>query len=114
MQPLVSVVVPAFNAALYVEAALDSILAQTYEDFEVVVADHSSTDGTWEILQRYADDPRVRLSRTPTGGGAEGNWNAVSKLARGEWVKLVCADDLIYPQLLETQMSAIDSALKVW
>lgn len=110
VEPRVSIVIPAFNAAPYIEAAVESVLAQTYSDFEVVIADHSSTDGTWEILQRYASHPRVRLARTPTGGGAEANWNRVSQLARGEWIKLVCADDVIYPALVEVQMSAVDSA----
>ena len=68
--PRVSVVVPAFENAPYIRAAVASVLAQTYADFELVVADHSSSDGTWEILQEFAADPRVRLLRTPAGGGA--------------------------------------------
>lgn len=109
MTPRVSVVVPAYENSDYIEATLDSILAQTYTDFEVVVADHSSTDETWRLLQRYAADSRVRLSITPTGGGAEANWNRVTDQARGELVKLVCGDDLIYPDMLERQVAALDS-----
>src|SRR6185369_16385153 len=66
----VSVVVPSYNNAPFIEATMDSILGQTFEDFELVVADHSSTDGTWDRLQRYRADPRVRLLRTSAGGGA--------------------------------------------
>ena len=76
--PRVSVVVPAFENASYIRATVASVLAQTYPDFELVVADHSSSDGTWEILQEFAGDPRVRLLRTPAGGGAVRNWNRVT------------------------------------
>ena len=98
--PRVSVVVPSYNNASFIEATMDSILAQTFEDFELVVADHSSADGTWERLQRYRTDPRVRLLRTETGGGAPRNWERVTAAARGELLKLVCGDDIIYPDCL--------------
>ena len=98
--PRVSVVVPAFENEAYIGATMHVGPGQTYTDFELVVADHSSTDGTWELLQEYADDPRVRLLRTPAGGGAERNWNRVTEAARGELVKLVCGDDLLAPEAL--------------
>jgi glycosyltransferase involved in cell wall biosynthesis len=107
--PRVSVVVPSYNNADFIEATMDSILAQTFEDFELVVADHSSADGTWERLQRYRTDPRVRLLRTQTGGGAPRNWARVTSMAAGELVKLVCGDDLIYPDCLRLQVEAMDA-----
>jgi glycosyltransferase involved in cell wall biosynthesis len=108
--PRVSVVIPSFDNAEYIEATMDSVLAQTFDDFEVVVADHSSTDGTWALLQRYREDPRVRLLVTPPGGGAERNWNRVSDEAVGSMVKLVCGDDVLYPELLAKQVAALESA----
>jgi len=107
--PRVSVVVPSYNNASFIEATMDSILAQTLEDFELVVADHSSEDGTWERLQRYRTDPRVRLLRTETGGGAPRNWARVTAAARGELLKLVCGDDIIYPDCLQMQVEAMDA-----
>jgi glycosyltransferase involved in cell wall biosynthesis len=107
--PTVSVVVPAYNNADFIEATLDSILAQTYTDFELLVADHSSTDDTWERIQRYAEDPRVRLMQTPAGGGAPANWSRVTREATGELVKLVCGDDLIDPRCLELQVAAMQA-----
>ena len=107
--PRVSVVVPAFQNAPYIRATVASVLAQTYPDFELVVADHSSTDGTWEILQELATDPRVRLLRTPAGGGAVRNWNRVTQEARGELVKLVCGDDLLAPEALAKQVATFDA-----
>lgn len=107
--PRVSVVVPSYNNASFIGATMDSILAQSFEDFEVVVADHSSADGTWELLQRYAADPRVRLLRTETGGGAPANWQRVTDAARGELLKLVCGDDVIHPDCLRVQVEAMDA-----
>jgi glycosyltransferase involved in cell wall biosynthesis len=105
----VSVVVPSYNNATFIEATMDSVLAQTYDDFELVVADHSSTDGTWQRLQRYAQDSRVRLLVTPPGGGAERNWNRVTEAASGQLVKLVCGDDVLYPEMLARQVAAFDA-----
>jgi glycosyltransferase involved in cell wall biosynthesis len=106
----VSVVVPSFRNAGTIEATLDSILAQTHPDLELIVADHSSTDGTWEAIQRYGDDPRVTLLRTDAGGGAAANWRRVSEAATGEHLKLVCGDDLLHPEIVEVQSAALDSA----
>lgn len=105
--PQVSVVVPSYNSARYIAETLESILAQTYEDFELVVADHTSTDGTLDIVARYVHDPRVRLLVTDPGGGAQRNWNRVSRAATGEYLKLVCADDVLHPESLSHQLTAL-------
>ena len=107
--PRVSVVVPTFHNVDFVEATVESILAQTFTDFELLISDHTSSDGTWERLARFASDPRVRLWQTPTGGGAPANWTAVTDAARGEFVKLVCGDDLLYPACLQEQVDAMDA-----
>ena len=106
--PRVSVVVPAWNNAAYIGETVRSVLAQTFTDFELVVADHGSTDGTWELLQDFTSDTRVRLLRTPPGGGAETNWNRVTRSAGGDLVKLVCGDDLLSPDALARQVAAFD------
>jgi glycosyltransferase involved in cell wall biosynthesis len=107
--PRVSVVVPSYNNVSFIDETMDSILRQSFEDFELVVADHSSSDGTWERLQPYRSDPRVSLLRTRTGGGALRNWERVTASARGELVKLVCGDDIIYPSALSVQVEAMDA-----
>lgn len=107
MNPRVSIVIPAYNNAAYLAATLESVSAQTYSDFEIVIADHSSVDGTAAVIDSFSGDPRIRvLSPTPHGGGAKANWNRVSQHATGEWIKLVCGDDLIAPDALEVQMAA--------
>ena len=109
MTARVSVVVPTFNNAGFVEATVESILAQTFTDFELLIADHCSTDGTWQTLQRFDGVPGVRLWQTPPGGGAASNWQAVTDAAAGEFVKLVCGDDLVYPTCLRDQVDAMDA-----
>ena len=108
--PRVSVVIPAYNNARDIEATLLSVLCQDFPDFEVIVADHSSSDGTAEVISRFANDPRVRiLTPTPAGGGAKANWSRVSQHARGEFLKLLCGDDLITPDALRRQVEAFDA-----
>jgi len=107
--PRVSVVVPAYNSVAFIDATMRSILAQTFDEFELVVSDHSSTDGTWEALQQFTADPRVRLSRLASGGGAPANFNAVTDLATGEFIKLVCGDDLLSLDSLAEQVAALEA-----
>jgi glycosyltransferase involved in cell wall biosynthesis len=108
VNPRISVVVPAYNNADYLDTTLRSILDQTYQDFELIVADHSSSDDSLAIARRYEDDPRVTVVETEAGGGARRNWNRVSDLATGETIKLVCGDDVIYPTMLAEQLHAYD------
>lgn len=108
-EPRVSIVIPSYQNVRYIERTVDSVLAQTFGDFELLISDHSSTDGTWEAVQRYAGDPRVTLLRAPAGGGAVANWNRVSDAARGELIKLLPGDDVLHPECLELQVAALDA-----
>lgn len=104
--PAVSVCVPAFNAGKYIEATVTSVLAQTFEDFELVVVDNCSDDKTVDIVAGF-DDPRLRLLRNDSNIGPEGNWNRAVEQARGEFVKVLCADDILYPSCLERQVEVL-------
>lgn len=108
MPPCVSVVVPAYNNERYIVETMESILAQDYPNLEVIVADHSSTDGTAALLCRFAEDSRVTLLSTEAGGGALRNWNRVSRAATGEFLKLVCGDDLLVPSAVSKQVAAFE------
>lgn len=105
--PLVSIVIPAYNNADYLDDTMKSVLGQTYTNLEVIVSDHASTDDTWLVMQRYRSDPRVTLLHTEGGGGALRNWNRVSQAATGELIKLVCGDDLLYPTIVAQQVAAL-------
>jgi glycosyltransferase involved in cell wall biosynthesis len=104
----VSIVVPAYNNAQYIEATMESVLAQTHTDLEIIVADHGSTDDTLARLQRFQADARVTVLTTEPGGGAVRNWNRVSEAATGEFIKLVCGDDLIAPTMVERQLALFE------
>ncbi|TFC85176.1 glycosyltransferase family A protein [Cryobacterium sp. TMT4-31] len=105
--PLVSIVIPAYNNADYLDETMKSVLGQTYTNLEVIVSDHASIDDTWAVMQRYSADPRVTLLHTEGGGGALRNWNRVSQAATGELIKLVCGDDLLYPTIVAQQVAAL-------
>lgn len=104
-----TIVVPAFNNGAYIAETMRSILEQDFDDFSVVVADHSSTDNTLEVLAPFTGDPRVTLLTTEAGGGALRNWQRVTDAATTEFVKLVCGDDLLYPGVLSAQIAAFDA-----
>ncbi|MGY4830607.1 glycosyltransferase family 2 protein [Sphaerotilaceae bacterium SBD11-9] len=111
LPPTVSVVVPCFNAAAYISRTLESVLAQTYSAFELIVVDDKSTDQTTEIVERYAwQDARVKLIRMPKNAGAPAApRNAGVTAASGEWVAFLDADDLWHPRKLELQMRALEA-----
>lgn len=106
--PLVSVVVPAYNNGAYIAATVRSILDQTCPELEVIVADHASTDNTREVLAEFSDE-RLTVVDTPAGGGAPANWNRVSQLAAGRYLKLVCGDDILYPTAVAEQVAALEA-----
>lgn len=103
----VSICIPTYNGAKYLEACLDSVLSQTYKDIEILAVDDGSTDATFEILGRYAaSDERIRLVRNENNLGLVGNWNHCIELAKGEWIKFVFQDDWIEPECLEAMLDA--------
>jgi len=104
-QPLVSVIVPTYNYGHYIADALESILAQTVRDFEVVVVDDGSTDNTREVVTRFTD-PRVRLISRENGGTASAR-NLGRREARGEFIAWLDADDLWRPVFLERMLTVL-------
>lgn len=96
--PLLGVGMPVYNGGRFLEPALDSLLAQTFDDFELVISDNASTDHTEEVCRRVAaEDPRVRYVRQSRNLGANPNFNAVRRLARGKYFKWASANDLCAP-----------------
>lgn len=108
--PRVSVGLPVFNAERYLESALTSVREQSYSDFEVVISDNGSTDGTQDICRAYADsDERFRYFRHPENRGAAWNHNFVVHSSRGELFRWYSYDDLMAPRLLEACVAALDA-----
>lgn len=107
--PMVSIGMPVYNGAKYIEQALDSILAQTYRDFELIISDNASTDATEEICRRYAArDARIRYSRLPVNLGAAPNYNRVIELARGRYFRHAAHDDILAPTNIERCVEALE------
>jgi glycosyltransferase involved in cell wall biosynthesis len=104
----VSVCIPVFNGGRFIAETVKSVLAQTMDDFEIVVVDNCSDDDTVEIVESFADE-RIRLLRNDTNIGVEANWNRAVEEARGRYVKLLCADDVLYPHALAQQAAALDA-----
>jgi glycosyltransferase involved in cell wall biosynthesis len=109
-QPLVSIGVPVYNGERFLRQALDSLVNQTYSDFELIISDNASTDGTPEICKDYAGrDPRIRYIRQPINIGVARNWNALVHEARGVYFKWAPASDYCAPQMLERCIEAMNA-----
>jgi glycosyltransferase involved in cell wall biosynthesis len=105
MTPLISIIMPVWNGEAYLAEAVDSLLAQTFTDFELLVIDDGSTDRTPEILRRYAD-PRLRVLRLEHAGIVVALNHGLAN-ARADWVARLDADDLSEPHRLERQWQAV-------
>ncbi len=108
-RPLVSVIVPCYNAAPFVEATIGSVLRQTWPELEVMAVDDGSTDTTYQLLQAIAArDSRVKpMQLSRNHGSPAAPRNAGVAAARGEWVAFLDADDLWHPNKLEIQMRVL-------
>lgn len=104
----VSVVMPVHNAGRYLEDAVRSILEQSFGDFEFIILDDGSTDGSLEKLRAWADrDPRIRLLASPHNLGPVGSSNFVARAATSPLVARMDADDISHPQRLEKQLATL-------
>jgi cellulose synthase/poly-beta-1,6-N-acetylglucosamine synthase-like glycosyltransferase len=107
-EPTVSVLMTAYNRERYIGMAIESVLASTFSDFELIIVDDCSTDGTLEIARDYSrQDGRVRVEVNESNLGDYPNRNCAASLARGKWLKYVDADDYIYPHGLEVLISTM-------
>ncbi|NEQ69442.1 MAG: glycosyltransferase [Symploca sp. SIO2D2] len=108
--PIVSIGLPVFNGENYLRQAIESILAQTFTRFELIVHDNASTDATQEICEGFAArDSRVRYFRNPTNIGAAKNYDACFEKSHGEYFKWAAHDDLIEPTFLEKTVAALEA-----
>src|SRR5436190_12174806 len=95
--PIVSIGLPVFNGERYLRQALDSLLGQDFQDFELIISDNASTDRTAEICRAYvAKDRRIRYYRNESNIGSAPNYRRVFELARGEFFKWCSHDDVCH------------------
>jgi glycosyltransferase involved in cell wall biosynthesis len=107
--PKVSIVVPNYNHARFLRRRVESVLRQTFQDFEVILLDDCSTDDSRSILSKYADDPRVRIEFNEVNSGSPfKQWNRGVRLARGQFVWIAESDDYADKRLLERLVAILD------
>lgn len=106
MEDLVSIITPSYNSALYIEETIKSVLAQTYQNWEMLIIDDCSTDNTCEIVKKFiSTDNRIKLHRLTENSGAAIARNKALELSKGRFIAYLDADDLWYPKKLERQVT---------
>lgn len=108
---MVSVIIPNYNHALYLQKRIDSVLEQTYRDFEVILLDDCSTDKSRELIEQYRSDPKVAciVYNEINSGGTFQQWVKGIKLAKGEYIWIAESDDFAAPTFLETAVKSFQS-----
>ena len=104
---LVSIIMPNYNGAKYVQETIKSVLAQTYQNWEILFVDDCSTDNSIEIAERF-QDPRIRILKNEKNSGAAVSRNYALREAKGRWVAFLDSDDLWLPQKLEKQIAFME------
>jgi glycosyltransferase involved in cell wall biosynthesis len=109
MKPVVSVLLPVYNGGAYLKPAIESVLSQTFGDWELSVGDNASTDGTREILES-CHDPRIRVHRHATNIGMAPNWDFLLQNARGDYACILGSDDIFAPEHLERKAELLEKS----
>src|SRR5262245_17690621 len=110
MSVKVSIVVPNYNHARFLDERMTSLLGQTFEDFELIVVDDGSTDSSLAVITKYCSDPRVRTLFFETNSGTIfRRWNDGAAIATGEYLIFAGADDSCAPTQLETLVRTLDA-----
>lgn len=108
-EPLVSVLMTAYNREKYIGEAIESVLASKYDNFELIIVDDASKDRTVEIAERYCSDARVRLHVNERNLGDYSNRNRAASLARGKYLKYLDSDDILYPRGLQIMVDSMEA-----
>lgn len=103
MKDIVSIIMPSYNTASYIGRSIQSVLDQTYPNWELIIVDDCSTDNTLEVIRSYQDD-RIRLFQNPENSGAAVSRNKALREARGRYIAFLDSDDLWMPQKLARQL----------
>jgi glycosyltransferase involved in cell wall biosynthesis len=106
--PKVSILVPSYNASVFLDESITSALNQTFTDFELIIVDNCSTDDSEEIISKYLADKRIKYYRNEKNIGVVNNFNKCLSYASGEYIKFLCSDDKLHSELLEKSVSVMD------
>ena len=107
--PKISVCIPTYNYGRFISASIESVLAQTFQDFELIIVDNCSTDDTEKIVSHYFSSClKIKYVCNTENIGMTANWNRCLALSSGEYVKILCADDLLRPDCLQKSVEILD------
>lgn len=106
---MISILIPCYNRDSLIGATIESALAQTHQDIEIIIVDNHSTDASWHVIQSYAaTDSRIRIFQNDTNVGPVRNWKRCLDEAQGEYGKILWSDDLISPDFLEKTLPILE------
>lgn len=105
----VSVTMPAYNASRFIRETIESVLAQDYNKFELLIIDDGSTDDTWEVIKIYRNHPKIRIYRNNKNLGVGATRNRLLRLAKGQYISPCDADDIMLPGNLKTLSRFLDT-----
>lgn len=108
MQDLVSVIMPSYNTAQYIKESIDSVINQSYKNWELIIVDDCSTDNTDEVVEGISDD-RIRYIKNEKNSGAAISRNKALREAKGRWIAFLDSDDLWMPEKLEKQLTFMEN-----
>src|SRR5438445_8424635 len=113
-EPKVTIGLPVYNGEKFLRRRIDSVLSQSFKNFEFIISDNASSDSTQAICEEYAKkDSRIRYIRQEKNSGPNWNFNFVIKEAKSEYFAWVAADDVILPEFLEMNIRVLESAKNV-
>lgn len=108
MKELVSIIMPSYNTAGFISRSIESVIAQTYEEWELIIVDDCSVDDTDEIVRPFLKDTRIRYIKNEKNSGAALSRNRALLLAKGKWIAFLDSDDLWLPDKLEKQLEFME------
>ena len=109
MNPKVSVIMPAYNGEKYIGAAIESILNQTYDNWELIIVEDQSEDGTIDVIQKYTDDSRVHLYQNKENRGISYSTNFAIQKSAGKYIALLDDDDIATSRRLEWEVAYLEA-----
>ena len=108
MNELVSIIMPSFNTESFISDSIESVLAQTYTNWELIIVDDCSTDNTDEVVRPFLVDQRIRYLKNENNNGAAISRNRALREANGKWIAFLDSDDLWMPKKLEKQITFME------
>lgn len=108
MNNLVSIIMPSYNTAKYIKESIESVISQTYVNWELIIVDDCSTDNTDDVVKQFLSDTRIKYLKNETNSGAAVSRNRAIKEAQGRWIAFLDSDDLWSPEKLEKQIAFME------